>query len=85
MNTSGQKPSKVELENAQERNEQGLFAWTAKVGSKGQIVIPKEARELFRIQSGDTLLLLGDKSQGIAIIGGAQMSDILEKIKGKLL
>jgi AbrB family looped-hinge helix DNA binding protein len=55
------------------------------VGSKGQIVIPKEARELFRIQSGDTLLLLGDKSQGIAIIGGAQMSDILEKIKGKLL
>lgn len=34
---------------------------------KGQIVIPKEAREVFNIKSGDTLLLLGDKEKGIAI------------------
>ena len=35
---------------------------------KGQIVIPKEARELFEIQPGDTVLLLGDIEQGIAIV-----------------
>ena len=33
---------------------------TAKVGEKGQIVIPKDARTLFGIQPGDTLLILGD-------------------------
>ena len=43
------------------------YAWTATVGTKGQIVIPKEARELFGIEPGDTLILLGDKDRGIAI------------------
>ncbi len=46
----------------------GKYAWTAKVGEKGQIVIPKEAREIFDINPGDTLLLLGDDDQGIAIV-----------------
>jgi AbrB family looped-hinge helix DNA binding protein len=46
----------------------GKYAWTARVGEKGQIVIPKEAREVFNIQPGDTLLLLGDEKQGIAIV-----------------
>lgn len=45
----------------------GLFAWSVTVGTKGQIVIPKEAREVFRIQPGDTLLLLGDTARGLAI------------------
>lgn len=40
---------------------------TARVGEKGQIVIPKEARELFNIESGDTLLILGDDETGIII------------------
>lgn len=43
------------------------FLWTAKVGEKGQIVIPKEAREVFNINPKDTLILLGDKNRGIAI------------------
>ncbi|MBC8571101.1 AbrB/MazE/SpoVT family DNA-binding domain-containing protein [Zongyangia hominis] len=46
----------------------GKYAWTAKVGERGQIVIPKEAREVFDIHPGDTLLLLGDIDQGIAIV-----------------
>ena len=46
----------------------GKYAWTARVGEKGQIVIPKEAREVFGINPGDTLLLLGDEKQGIAIV-----------------
>ena len=45
----------------------GKYAWTATVGEKGQIVIPKQARELFGIRPGDTLLLLGDAERGIAI------------------
>ena len=36
---------------------------TAKVGDRGQIVIPKEAREFFHIRPGDTLLILGSESQ----------------------
>ena len=48
-------------------NQQKLFIWTAKLGEKGQIVIPKEAREVFGYKNGDTLLLLGDIDRGIAI------------------
>lgn len=40
---------------------------TVKVGEKGQIVIPKEARTLFDISPGDTLLVLGDEKSGIII------------------
>ena len=38
-----------------------------KVGPKGQIVIPKEVREMFKINPGDTLMLLADDKKGIAI------------------
>ena len=48
-------------------NQSGKYAWSVTVGSKGQIVIPKEARRLFQIQPGDTLLLLGDIERGLAI------------------
>ena len=40
---------------------------TVKVGERGQIVIPKEAREVFGIQAGDTLIVLGDEKWGIAV------------------
>jgi len=46
---------------------EGKFAWTVTVGTKGQIVIPKEARELFDIRSGDHLIILADARQGMAI------------------
>ena len=42
-------------------------AWTIKVGEKGQFVIPKEARDMFGIKPGDTLLVMADKDRGIAI------------------
>lgn len=48
-------------------NPKGKYAWTATVGEKGQIVIPKQAREIFEIKPGDTLVLLGDEKRGIAI------------------
>ncbi len=40
---------------------------TARVGEKGQIVIPKDARRLFGIEPGDTLLILGDEENGIIV------------------
>lgn len=45
----------------------GKYAWTVTVGEKGQIVIPKQAREIFNISPGDTLILLGDEKKGMAI------------------
>lgn len=45
----------------------GKGAWTATVGAKGQIVIPKEARDMFGIKPGDTLVILGDIDRGLAI------------------
>ncbi len=49
------------------KNPPGKYAWTVKVGEKGQFVIPKEARDLFDIHPGDTLILLGDAERGLAI------------------
>ena len=54
----------------------GKYAWTATVGEKGQIVIPKQARELFGIKPGDTLLILGDVNRGIAIPPKGALSEI---------
>lgn len=48
-------------------SEQGKYVWTTKMTSKGQIVIPKQAREVFGLKEGDTLILLGDVERGIAI------------------
>ena len=48
-------------------NLKGKYAWTVTVGEKGQIVIPKQAREVFGIQPGDTLVMLGDTKRGLAI------------------
>jgi AbrB family looped-hinge helix DNA binding protein len=53
----------------------GKYAWTATVGEKGQIVIPKQARDLFNINPGDTLVLLGDAKRGIAIPPKSAFSD----------
>lgn len=44
------------------------FFGSVTVGERGQIVIPKEARELFDINTGDKLLVLGDEEKGIAIV-----------------
>lgn len=56
------------LKDDDEPTPSGKFASTVRIGEKGQIVIPKGARELFGIKPGDTLLLLADAEQGIAIV-----------------
>jgi AbrB family looped-hinge helix DNA binding protein len=61
---------------------EGKYAWTAKVGEKGQIVIPKEARDVFEIKPGDTLIVLGDINQGIAIPRKRMFRSLLDSIFG---
>lgn len=53
---------------------------TAKVGDRGQIVIPKEARKLFNIQPGDTLLILGEEDAGLIVSRPEVLSDIADQI-----
>ena len=58
----------------------GKFAWMVKIGEKGQFVIPKEARELFDLQPGDEILVLGDKERGIAVLPKSKQQEYVKKI-----
>jgi AbrB family looped-hinge helix DNA binding protein len=49
-------------------NKQERFIVSVKVGPKGQITLPKEAREMFNIKVGDTIMVLGDKDRGLALM-----------------
>lgn len=51
-----------------------------KIGDKGQIVIPKEAREVFGLKPGDSLLVLGDLSKGLALVKTKVFDDIVEDV-----
>ena len=53
---------------------------TAKVGDRGQIVIPKEARELFGIKPGDTLLILGQEGKGLLVSRPELLKDLADQL-----
>ena len=53
-----------------------------KVGERGQIVIPKEAREVYGIKAGDSLLVLGD-SKGMAIVKTEIFQDKIDEMLGE--
>ncbi len=59
---------------------QDKFMTTLKLGSKGQIVIPKEVRDMFGIKPGDTVLLLADIEKGIAITDYKAYKEFAEAI-----
>ena len=61
-------------------NPKGKYGWTVTVGEKGQIVIPKQARELFGIEPGDNLILLADEKRGIAIPPKSMFSEFAKRI-----
>lgn len=56
------------------------FMASVKVGPKGQVVIPKEVREMFGIQPGDSLILLADQDKGIALQRMSVFSAIADAI-----
>lgn len=55
------------------------FISSVKVGPKGQITIPKEARDLFNIKEGETLMVMGDKEKGIAILKADMFYALMEE------
>ena len=61
------------------QNPQRVFG-TAKVGDRGQIVIPKEARDFYGINPGDTLLLLGDDETGLIVTRPEVLNNLANQI-----
>ena len=59
---------------------EGKYAWMVKIGEKGQFVIPKEARELFDLQPGMEILVLGDTKRGLAVLPRDQQHAMIHHI-----
>ena len=57
---------------------------TVKIGEKGQIVIPKEARHVFGLSPGDSLLVLGDEENGIVLAKAEVLNSVALKILGQI-
>ena len=58
----------------------GKYAWIVKIGEKGQFVIPKEARDIFNLQPGMEIMVLGDEKRGLAILPRDQQTELISKI-----
>ena len=54
------------------------FIVSVRVGPKGQITVPVQAREMFDIKEGDTLMVLGDKNKGIALIKDTEFYKMMD-------
>ncbi len=61
--------------------EKDKYIGICKVGEKGQIVIPKEARDMFNIKPGDSIIVLCDMQKGIALV----KSDVIESMSDEIL
>ena len=53
------------------------FIVSVKVGPKGQITVPKEARAMFDIKEGDTLMVMGDKTRGLALVKDSEFYQLM--------
>ena len=62
-------------------NDKYIFG-VVEVGERGQIVIPKEAREVYEIKAGDSLLVLGD-SRGMAVLKTEIFQDKIDEMLGE--
>ena len=62
------------------KNRQQRVFGTAKVGDRGQIVIPKEARAFFGIEPGDTLLILGKPETGLIVTKPETLNNLANQI-----
>ena len=60
------------------------FFGVARIGERGQIVIPKKARDVFQIKAGDSLVIVGDEERGLAIVPEKMMSAFLNLAQTKI-
>ena len=58
----------------------GKYAWMVKIGERGQFVIPKEARDMFDLQPGSNILVLGDINRGIAVLPREMQQEMIAHI-----
>ena len=58
----------------------GKYAWMVKIGEKGQFVIPKEARELFDLQPGSEIHVLGDRERGLAVLPRKEQQAFISRL-----
>lgn len=58
----------------------GKYAWMVKIGERGQFVIPKDARDLFDLQPGNEILVLGDEKRGLAILPKEMQQEYIKRI-----
>ena len=57
------------------------FIVSVKVGPKGQITVPKEARQMFGIEEGDTLMVMGDRAKGLALVKSDAFYSLMGEFK----
>ncbi len=63
-----------------EQMEEDRFIVSVKVGPKGQITVPVEARKMFDIKEGDTLMVMGDVKRGIALLKTDMFYRMMEEV-----
>lgn len=68
------------ISKGEDNMEKEKFVGISKVGEKGQIVIPKEARDMFEIKPGDSIIVLCDKSKGMALLKADEIEDLADKV-----
>ena len=73
--------TKKEVNMEKVKTEKNKYVGICKVGEKGQIVIPKEIRNMFDINPGDSVIVLCDKEKGIALL----KADIIDSLTDKVL
>ena len=66
----------------QEKDGKYIFG-VVKVGDKGQIVIPRDARKIYNIEPGDALIVLGDQ-RGLAMLKTEIFQNVIDQAMGGL-
>ncbi len=62
------------------KTDKNKYVGVCKVGEKGQIVIPKEIRNIFDINPGDSVIVLCDKEKGIALLKADTIDELTDKV-----
>ena len=62
------------------KDNERYYMASVSLGPKGQIVIPKDAREMFGLEPGDQLVLLADRKKGIALQTTDKLNPMMRRV-----